>query len=209
MPSHINLSGQTFNGIRVVAVSHVDKRHTYHYRCTCHCGRECVLNGESLKRGSTKSCGCLPASIKHGNVGTTEHSTWAAMKGRCLNKNSPAYADYGGRGIRVCERWLDFRNFLEDMGRRPSKAHTIDRIDNDGNYEPGNVRWATHSEQCRNRRSNVLLTHAGRSMCLSDWAIAVGMQRATLERRLKKGWSLDDALNTPVRPMARKSPRRA
>lgn len=120
------------------------------------------------------------------------------MLNRCQNPNVPAYKNYGGRGIAVCQRWLRFENFLADMGERPA-GMTIERIDNDGNYEPGNVRWATYKEQTRNNRSTQLVTLHGETKCITDWAAETGIKMPTLWARLRLGWSVEDALTKPVR----------
>ncbi len=127
------------------------------------------------------------------------YSTWAQMISRCESPAARGYADYGGRGIRVCQRWRDsFAAFLADMGGKPTPAHTIDRIDVNGHYEPGNCRWATQAEQQRNKRCNRLLTHGGRTMCLADWASALGVSVNTLAMRVRLGWSDSDILAVPV-----------
>lgn len=132
------------------------------YRCECACGRQVTVRAMCLRRGHTRSCGCLhresvkrngQARRKHG--GSRSHPlyvTWRSMRERCMNPNATGYANYGGRGIRICSRWDDFALFAVDVGEKPSPEHTLDRIDNDGGYEPGNVRWATPAEQQRNRR---------------------------------------------------------
>ena len=204
MPAHKDLTGHAFNGIQLLRVDHINSRHDYHYACRCHCGRLFVGNGHRLKIGRLRSCGCIQQKRKHGSVETNEYGIWNAMKQRCLNHNNHAYRDYGGRGIKVCKHWLDFRNFLADMGRRPTKSHTLDRKDNDGNYEPSNCRWATKTEQALNRRNNVKLTHNGTTLTRSQWATRLGIKDSTLAVRLKKGWPLHKALGTPVqsRPLS-------
>lgn len=129
------------------------------WRCKCSCGNEITVSKYDVRRGFTQSCGCLKRETTgtrrrtHGRSRTREHRIWRAMRTRCYNPNAGNYSDYGARGIAVCDRWnKSFAAFYEDMGKCPSDKHSIDRIDNNGNYEPGNCHWVTHSEQCRNRR---------------------------------------------------------
>lgn len=121
--------------------------------------------------------------------------SWKSMKTRCLNPNETGFERYGGRNIRVCQRWLDsFENFLADMGERPSLFHSLDRIDNDGHYEPGNVRWATRTEQNRNKKTNVLLEIEGVTRTLSEWAEISGTHYETIRSRLTRGWGAKEAI---------------
>lgn len=127
-----------------------DKRS--HYLCLCDCGKEAIVRIDNLKTGNTRSCGCM--LLRHGMTNSLTYRSWNAMLDRCTNIHHNAYKNYGARGITVCTRWYDFRNFLEDMGERPLNK-TLDRIDNDGNYEPSNCRWATIYEQIQNSRIRV------------------------------------------------------
>jgi len=124
------------------------------------------------------------------------HLIWRFMIIRCQQPRASSFKDYGGRGIKVCERWQNFDNFCADMGVRPSPEMQIDRIDNNGNYEPGNVQWATRAQQSRNRRSNINLTFSGRTMCMKDWAAELGINTPTVQRRLQRGWSVEQVLTT-------------
>lgn len=135
---------------------------------------------------------------RHGLVRTRAYKSWAKMKERCLNPKCREYAYYGGRGISVCSGWLNFRNFYADMGECPP-GRSIDRIDNDGNYEPENCRWADVKTQCRNRRSNVVLTFLGKTQTLIEWSEETGLSQSTLEHRVKRGWSVERALTQPHR----------
>ena len=135
--------------------------------------------------------------VKHGLCETPEYPIWEHIKNRC---SCPSNARYGGRGIKVCERWLnDVSAFIADMGPRPSLAHSIDRIDNDGDYEPGNCRWATATEQARNRRSSKLYSYNGESKTLTAWSEVSGVLSGTIWFRVKAGWSLGEAIFTPAR----------
>jgi hypothetical protein len=138
----------------------------------------------------------------HGMHDVPEYPIWQAMVNRCTMPANPAYRHYGGRGITCCQRWLDsFQAFFQDMGKRPSLKHSIDRIDNDKGYEPGNVRWATRVQQARNTRRNVFLEWNGRRMTVVEWSNEVGLDRVTLWQRLfTLGWSVERALTTPAGP---------
>jgi len=132
----------------------------------------------------------------HGMRRTSEYRIWAGMKNRCQSQTSPDYPSYGGRGIQLCARWAQFENFFADMGPRPSTEHSIDRINNDGPYAPDNCRWATHLEQCRNLRTNRMVTFRGETLCVRDWSVRLGIPGSTLTRRLKEGWPIDEAMRT-------------
>ncbi|MFF7550943.1 hypothetical protein ACFZCU_46175 [Streptomyces canus] len=136
----------------------------------------------------------------HSKRGATSptYQTWRNMRSRCENPNVPAYKNYGGRGITVCERWKSFDNFLADMGERP-EGMTIERIDNDGNYEPSNCRWSTYQQQGRNTRANRRLTWNGETKTIIEWAETLGVKAFTISARLRMGWTTEDALTRPVR----------
>lgn len=119
-----------------------------------------------------------------------EYNVWSEMKNRCFNPNSRIWKHYGGRGITVCERWLKYANFIEDMGNRPTSKHTLDRINNDGNYELGNCRWATRDVQSRNTSRNILIKHNGKEQCLMDWSKELGINYFTLRTRRRLGTDL-------------------
>ena len=156
MGTLIDLTGQKFG--RLIAIEKTDRRSgkgSIVWKCKCDCGKETFVSSSSLRSGNTQSCGCLNKELvtTHGMKNTSEYRSWQSMKDRCYNPNYNQFKDYGGRGIIVCDRWKDsFENFFSDMGPKPSNKHSIDRIDNDGNYELGNCKWSTAREQVRNRR---------------------------------------------------------
>lgn len=137
--------------------------------------------------------------VTHGKTHSKIYRVWWAMMCRCFTKSTTHYARYGGRGITVCEQWKKFENFYDDMGDMPSSKHTLDRINNDGNYEPSNCRWATRKEQGNNRNTCVYLTYNNEKMSITRWAEKLGISEVTLQTRIKKGWSVNDALSIPVR----------
>lgn len=182
-------------------------------RCRCVCGNVKLYPLGNVKRGLSRGCGCkrgarvARSKLRHGHNTkartSPEYRSWAHAIGRCENPNDGAYANYGGRGIKICARWRgSFEAFLADMGPRPSDKHSIDRIDVNGDYEPSNCRWATKHTQDRNRRTNRMLTLGVETKCLKDWAGVLGIQRTTLERRLAKGWTVEKALTHPIRNRA-------
>ena len=128
-----------------------------------------------------------------------EYRSWQNAKRRCFDEHSKDFPYYGGRGITMCEDWQNsFASFLADVGPKSDSSLTLDRIDNGSHYEPGNCRWDSYWHQTRNRRSNVMLTHDGMTLCLNDWAALLGMKRMTLTQRLRRGWSVSEALTIPV-----------
>lgn len=194
-----NLTGQIFGRLTVIECA--GKTTTYFWKCKCTCGKITTVVGTSLTRGSTQSCGCLLAegnnNRKHGMVRSTEYEIWQGILQRCHNSNHRVYKNYGGRGIRVCKRWHQFKNFLADMGRRP-EGLSLDRKNNDKGYSLENCRWATRQQQARNTRRSRYFTHEGIRLRLSDWAAKAGMSCQAFRYRLIKGWPFDKALSTPV-----------
>jgi hypothetical protein len=164
--------------------------------CRCVCGTERMVNQFHLISGDTQCCGCFR---KHGQCHNPVYRIGRNMKDRCSNQRHKSFDDYGGRGIRVCERWEDFAAFFEDMGNRPTPEHSIERIDNNGHYCKENCRWATAIEQQRNKRNSRLIEFDGRVKCLSAWAEEFGIEMHLLYLRLKKGWDIQPALTYPPR----------
>lgn len=197
----IDITGKRFGRWTVLHPTDLRSGSDYKWRCLCDCGNEKLVSSSSLKEGSSKSCGCflVEKNTRHGLRGTRVYSIWAAILQRCNNPNNNGYPNYGGRGVKVCERWMKFENFYADMGANPG-GMTVDRIDNDGDYCPENCRWATQKEQVQNRRNTRLFTYKDVSMVLDDWARKIGIKRSTLSMRIYSyGWSIEKALTTPVR----------
>lgn len=163
--------------------------------CKCECGKKRDFRKIDLLRGATRSCGCwsVDRSWKHGLDGTPTHFCWAGMLSRCRNEKNHAFKHYGGRGILVCDRWHDFRNFLADMGEKPD-GMSIDRINNNGNYEPSNCRWATSSQQNRNKRASIKIMYGGVMTSVRDIAQEHGVPPKRLVARILRGIPLKDAV---------------
>lgn len=175
--------------------------------CRCGCGIERYVRVRA--DGSPKTQRCHSCTMKvgkynfrHGQsangICSPTYISWVAMLSRCSDPNATKFARYGGRGIVVCERWKSFENFLADMGERPPGT-SIDRVDLNGNYEPGNCRWATDKEQCRNRTTNKRLTLNGKTLCVAEWSELYGLPYSLVAVRLRSGWTLEEALSRPSR----------
>lgn len=179
--------------------------------CKCRCRSCVVVRKDSLVGGGTTSCGCFSdesrknRNYKHGEANKTkEFTSWIGMIGRCKSKRADKKKYYLDAGVEICDRWLDpvngYANFLADMGRKPSPSHTIDRYpDPDGNYEPGNCRWATPTEQVRNRRNTIKITAFGKTLTVSEWAEITGLPYHTILRRFQKGHLPEKLLQTKAR----------
>lgn len=184
------------------------RRGLAYWHCRCECGTMTIVAGADLRKKSTVSCGCHRASAG-GGYKTTEYSSWKEMKARCYNQNDTGYHWHGGRGIRICKNWRHtFPQFLADMGKKPSTEHSIERIDNDGNYScgqceecvakgwPANCKWATDLEQRQNTRKTRLLTYNGETHGLREWARRLGISHCTLRSRLAKGWPIEKVFSS-------------
>jgi len=205
MGSLRDLTGQTFGRLTVLTRGENSPAGQARWNCVCACGTV-VPNRASihLLSGHTKSCGCLNAemaaarSTTHGMSGTKEHGTWKKILSRCYNKRDPKYKDYGGRGISVCDRWREsFESFFSDMGYAPSQLHSIDRVKNEGNYEPTNCRWATEVEQANNKRNNLHLEYRGTTKTLAQWCDTLKLVYSKVQLRLARGWTVDLAFEAP------------
>lgn len=204
MPGFINIAGEKFGRLTVLECVERNKWGNYKWACQCECGNTTAVWVSHLRTGSTQSCGCFKKevaaenNITHGMAYTSTYRIWNNMIQRCTNANIPNYKDYGGRGIKVCDQWLNsFEAFLEDMGEKP-EGLTLERIDNSKGYEPDNCRWATRTEQARNRRSNRMLTWAGKTQCVTAWAEELGLPKTTMMARLRCGWSTKRIFTTPA-----------
>jgi len=207
-----NLIAHRFGRLTVVQRDGFDRSGKPMWRCRCACGGTARANRFTLVSGHTQSCGCYrrerlrAASLKHGgavgNRRSPELEAYSKMHTRCDDPRDKRYADWGGRGIRVCARWSGpdgFKHFLADMGPRPSTGYSIDRVDNDGPYEPANCRWATAIEQRRNNSYNWRMTLDGVTRTISEWCELYAMPRDTVRYRIKRGWSSRRALMQPIR----------
>ena len=185
------------------------------WHCVCRCGGTTETTGHKLTSGHTRSCGCLKNQLianrarKHGLFAGRRHpliDSYTNMKSRCFNQNDNFFGNYGGRGITVCERWVNgaetktgFQCFVEDMGDRPTPKHSLERIDNDGPYSKENCKWATKSQQARNRRNNRLVPYKGREISMAEFCDRTGFRYVALNSRLGKGWSFRRAITQPLR----------
>lgn len=206
MPAAKQLDGQVFGRLTVIErFSSRNGRATW--LCRCECGKLHEAVSHALTSGHTKSCGCWKDERNtstpsiHGHASRTNgisptYRTWQAMITRCTNDSVKSYQDYGARGISVCTRWLVFENFLADMGAKPPGT-SIDRIDNDKGYEPGNCRWATPKEQARNTRANKFVSYKGNRMTQAEFVEATGHSQSTVSYRLRSGWTPEQVASTP------------
>lgn len=171
--------------------------------CICDCGSKHYVGITTLRSGAVKSCGCLHSEASrqrmttHGKTHTREHRIWKNMRNRCNNPNHPRYADWGGRGIKICDRWNVFQNFIDDMGKCPD-GYTIERIDNNKGYEPNNCKWATMFEQTQNSRKSRYITYNGQTLAMSEWARRAQIPYNALRSRLNRKWTDEEALTLPL-----------
>jgi len=193
-----NLTGLRFGYLVAVEPSGHDKWGVSLWLCQCDCGNKKIVNNRYLRLGQTKSCGCLRKTnscnngVKHGLSGTPEYNIWSQMISRCKNKNSPWFHRYGGRGIEVCDRWLNVENFFSDMGKRPTKNHSIDRIDNEKGYSKENCRWATKEQQANNTSKNKYITYNGETLTVSRMAKKYNLDIQLVFRRIYRGDRIED-----------------
>jgi len=208
--------GKVYNKLTVLKVW-FDGRY-WRTECQCECGNKCTpALGDIRKiRRATTSCGCVQLAVssavhmKHGHYvtsirdhgGSPEYLSWQAMKGRCYRSRNASYKHYGGRGITVCERWVDsFENFIADMGIKPTPKHMIDRIDTNGNYCPENCKWSDIIEQCNNKNNNVKYEFNGKSLTVAQISRITGVGYVTIRKRLEHGWTIPKAFVVPSNPL--------
>lgn len=202
-----DLTGKKFGRWTVLERAGNDAQKAATWRCRCECGSEKVVRGYALRYGHTKSCGCLQSeqiakrNMKHGGSRSHIYMVWDGMRKRCYNPNEPAYKNYGGRGIRVCDEWLNsfvaFREWAIENGY--SDGLSIDRIDVNGNYCPENCRWSDAKTQCNNRRTNRYITFNEENHTISEWSAISGIPQDVIRYRLKAGWGVKRALTEKVR----------
>lgn len=195
-----DMAGRRFGRLLVLRYVGASK-----WTCLCACGKETRVDTRNLNSGGSTSCGCFQKenatrlATKHGLSHAPEHNIWQTMINRCHLPSTKKYSSYGGRGIHVCKRWReDFAAFYADMGPRPSSAHSIERLDNNGPYSPDNCEWATRLRQANNTRTNLYLTVGGERLSAAEWARRTGIPPATLVARVRRGWSHADAVGSPI-----------
>lgn len=199
-----DLTGQRFGRLEAIRLDGHDKRGLSKWLCKCDCGTEKTIVMSHLVRGLTSSCGCYNKekttkdNLTHNMSNTRIYRTWAGMKKRCLNPNETYYSYYGGRGITICDKWLKFEGFYEDMGSTYDDSLTLDRINSNGNYEKSNCVWSTKLVQANNKRNNRILTYNGVTDTISNLCRDNNINKYLVKDRLKLGWSVEKAFNTPI-----------
>lgn len=193
--------GEVFEKLTTIGVKFACGVKSYCQVCQCECGQIVVSRVANLRNGHTRSCGCMRAEVmsetflRHGATETAEYRIWCGIKKRCTNPNSPKFSRYGGRGIAVCERWLSsFESFLEDMGKRPTPSHSVDRRNNNLGYSPENCHWATKTEQANNTRTNRIVEVYGKRRTASEWSRISLVSAGLITLRLRKGWPVKVAV---------------
>lgn len=204
-----DLTGNVYGKLTVLRRGEGVKKDWQYWLCQCECGNTISPDYYNLKGGRSKSCGCLRGEKNRKRLTTNkgaEYEAWRGIKQRCYNPNAANYSYYGGRGIKVCDEWLhDFIRFYKDLGPKPSKSHSVDRKDPNGDYCKDNCRWATPKEQSNNTRSNVRLTYKNETKTITQWAKDIGMSMNTLHSRVEAGWTSERAITHPIRKFKNKA----
>jgi len=196
----IDLTGQKFGKLTAIKPVGTNKSGNTLWKCKCDCGNSSVVINSNLTRGNSKSCGCtnserlIKRNTKHNLCYTPIYNVWSSMKERCRNKNCKEYVHYGGRGIKICDEWMDFNNFYNGMIGTYKKGLSLDRINVNGNYEPSNCRWVTQLRQCNNKRNNLYLTIDGVTATLADICRSYNVGYQKVWKRLKRGWPIEEAV---------------
>ena len=198
-------SGERFSRLTIIMEVEPKNNHR-HFLCLCDCGNQKVIDIAKLRNGHTKSCGCLSIestvqrSVKHKLYSHPLYRVWNSMKQRCSNSNVKSFYRYGGRGITVCEAWKDnFKNFYDwAMENGYEEGLSLDRINNDADYEPSNCRWVTIERQSNNRSNNRYISYEGKTMTLAEWGRETGINTIVIAKRLKRGWNVAKTLTTPL-----------
>lgn len=198
MPPFVDLTGQKFNRLTIIRLKHFNKKGNSVWHCLCECGKTTDVCVGGLTTNHTKSCGCLQKekvrgmNTTHGMSRTKEYKTWIKIKQRCYNPNNNRYYDYGGRGIKVCNRWLNsFVNFYKDMGLRPDDCDGIDRIDNNSGYKPSNCKWATTSDNNQHKRNSFTMLYNGKIYNCAQLSKKLNISFSVLKNRHLKGLKID------------------
>jgi len=203
MSAFIDLTGQRFGKLIAIESTKGDEHGNRLWLCKCDCGKEKVIIGASLTAHKTKSCGCLRNSREnhahtHLYSGTPTYSVWCGMIQRCTNPNRNNWESYGGRGITIDPSWYKFENFLADMKEKPGNEYSIDRIDNSRGYSPENCKWSTRKEQHSNTQRTRYLTYNGETLSVMQWEQKTHIGHKRIESRISRGWSIEEALFTPL-----------
>lgn len=204
----VDLTDKKIGRLTVIKLAEQRSGKNY-WLCLCECGKETTVRASCLINELTKSCGCLASDLtikretKHGfsKPGNLHplYAIWREIRARCNDPKRAAYPNYGGRGIKLCEKWNDFQNFYDDMFPTWTKGLTVERIDVNKGYSPENCRWATRTEQARNKRNNKNFTINGQTKCLTEWCEIFQIEYSPVQHRLNDGWDIETALKTPVK----------
>lgn len=200
----IDITGQKFNRLTAIEPVYKDKNGVWHWKFKCECGNEKVCNSARVKDGNIKSCGCLRKEkhITHGMRYTRIYKIYHCMKGRCYYPSNNRYKNYGARGIKICDEWLGKDGFVHFYEWAKSNGYndnlSIDRIDVNGDYKPSNCRWATRTEQANNTTANCYYTYNNETHTVTDWGRMVGIDSETIRARIRRGWTVEDALTKPL-----------
>lgn len=197
----IDLIGKKFTRLLVIKRVGRTKDYSPTWLCLCDCGKQMITSTHNLRNKNTRSCGCLRLEVvsSHKMSRSKIYCVWHTMLQKCNNPNNLQYKNYGGRGIKVCKRWMKFENFYKDVGNPPFPRAQIDRINNGKGYFPDNWRWATNKINSRNKRNNIIINYNNKKQCLIEWSEETGIKASVISVRLKRGWSIKKALTTPVR----------